>query len=451
MRITFVFPPLGHAGIQDASMPLVPPVLEHLAGLATSLRPDWDVRIVNANVEPCDPGGLDADVVGVSILTHQAGWAYRLGDALRARGVRVLFGGPHPSVLPDEAAPHCDAVVTGEAEGILDAVFSDLERGSLRPRYDGGFAALDRVPYPRRDLAKGVFHSFFTSRGCPHSCDFCATPFLHGKRVRYRPIPEVVNDLASSDHKTWFSTDADAWGPDVDRYTALFREMAGSVPGIRWVGEAGSLSLQHPRSDELLKWARRSGLMQVWMGWESFSPEVLAAYGATSKSASDREDALRRIRDAGIDVVLFLMLGAPDEPLEEFQRVLEVCDRLRVTPHPVMVVPYPGTVLYERYESVLPRGEGWDRFDGLHAILPQRDGGYARREGLLKDLWVESFTYRRIFDRLRSLSWRGFPYAHVASGIVQFALRKAFRAHVANAAAPTAGAPVTRLPGGHPG
>lgn len=411
-------------------MPLVPPVLEHLAGLATRLRPDWDVRIVNANVARCEAGDLDADVVGISILTHQAGWAYRLGDGLRARGVRVLFGGPHPSVLPDEGAPHCDAVVTGEAEGILAEVFADLEAGTLRARYDGGLAQLDRVPYPRRDLAKGVFHSFFTSRGCPHQCDFCATPHLHGKRMRYRPIDEVVRDLASSDHKMWFSTDADAWGPDVGRYTELFREMAGALPGIRWVGEAGSMSLQHPRSDELLKWARRSGLMQVWMGWESFSPEVLSTYGATGKTASDREDGLRRIKDAGIDVVLFLMLGSPDEPLEEFDRVLETCDRLGVTPHPVMVVPYPGTELYRRYAGALSPGE-WDRFDGLHAILPQRDGGFALRERLLKDLWIESFSFGRILRRLGSLSWRGFPNAHVASAIVQIALRRAFRAYVA--------------------
>jgi radical SAM superfamily enzyme YgiQ (UPF0313 family) len=434
MKLAFVFPPLGHAGSRVRSMPLVPPVLEYLAGLATRLRPSWDLALVNANVEPCDPDALDADVVGISVLTHQASWAYRTADALRRRGARVLLGGPHPSVRPDEASLHCDAVVVGEAEGILGTVFSDLEQGRLLRRYEGTFLPIEDVPHPRRDLAKGVFHSFFTSRGCPYSCRFCATPTLHGHRMRYRPIDAVVADLASYDHKLWFSTDADAWGPDVDRYVELFRAMAKALPRINWVGEASLSSVQHPRGEELLKWARRSGLMQVWVGWESFSDDTLREYGATSKMLSGREDALKRIRDAGIDVVLFLMLGARGEPLDEYARALEMCDRLVVTPHPVMVVPYPGTRMYEDLRDAITCGDDWDDYDGLHAIVPQAAADHLRREELLMGLWRESFSSRRILRRLARLSWRGFPSAHIASGIVQAALRKAFSEHAASSA-----------------
>lgn len=424
MKITYIFPPLGHAGEKVRSMPLVPPVLEHMAGLTTALRPEWEIRLINANVESFAPEELATDIAAFSILTHQSSWAYSLADRLRERGIKVLLGGPHPTALPDEASSHADAVLVGEAESVLGELFADLEAGALKRRYEGMFLPLDNIPFPRRDLLSGyIFHAFHTSRGCPYTCKFCTTPMQHGATMRYRPVKEVIADIASFKHRMWFSTDADIWGPDVDRYTELFREMSVSLPGIYWVGEAGISSVQHPRGEEMLKWARRSGLMQVWLGWESFSEQILAEYGAQSKMKSQREDALKKIRDNGIDVGLFLMLGSQNESLREYDRVLELCDRLAITPHPVMVVPYPGTALYEELKGEVTGN--WDFYDGMHCILPQKNSS-GEHEAALKRIWGDLFTLRRIMTRLAHVSLKGFPSAQIASGIVQFALRKAF-------------------------
>ena len=428
MKITYIFPPLGHAGERVRSMPLMPPVLEYLAGLTTSVRPEAEIRLINANVEEFSADDLRADLVGISILTHQSSWAYRTADRLRARGVKVMLGGPHPTVLPDEAGEHAGCVVVGEAESVLGRLFDDLEEGRLQPFYRGELLPVDRAPYPRRDLAPGyVFRSFFTSRGCPYDCRFCATPMLHGTRMRYRPVAEVIRDLGSCDHKMWFCTDADSWGPDVPRYPELFREMSSSLKGIRWVGETSIASVQHPMGEEMLKWARRSGLMQVWIGWESLSDATLKEYGATAKMLSKREDALKKIRDNGIDVVLFIMLGTRNEPLSSYGSVIEFCDRLSVTPHPVMVVPYPGSALHREWkEDVTRRGE-WDYYDGMHSIIRQSEGSNADHERALKSLWVDSFTWKRVLKRVAAIPAAGFPSAHLASIIVQGALRKAFR------------------------
>lgn len=432
MKIIYMFPPLGHGGERVRSMPLMPPVLEYLAGLTTSIRPGAELRLINANREEFDPDALQADIVGISILTHQSSWAYRVADRLRARGVKVMLGGPHPTVLPDEAKEHADCVVVGEAESVMARLLDDLERGALHPFYHGVLLPVDTVPFPRRDLAPGyIFRSFFTSRGCPYDCKFCATPELHGSSMRYRPIGEVIRDIGSCDHKMWFCTDADSWGPDVGRYTDLFREMAGSLKGIRWVGETSIASVQHPGGEEMLKWARRSGLMQVWIGWESFGQEILAQYGATAKMLAKREDALKKIRDNGIDVVLFVMLGSVNESLDEYPRVLEMCDRLAITPHPVMVVPYPGTAMHQELKEDTLRFGEWDFYDGMHSILRQQGGDNRAHEEALKRLWVDSFSWPRILARLKALPLKGFPNAHVASVIVQAALRKAFREYVA--------------------
>lgn len=431
MKITYVFPPLGHAGRRVASMPLAPPVLEYLAGLTAQTRPDCKISLVNANVEDFSPGSVVSDIIGITVLTHQASWAYRAADELREMGVTVVLGGPHVSSLPEEAKNHADAVIVGEAESVMEALFQDIEGGGIRPFYRGEFLPLSGLPFPRRDLLKGYrFHSFFTSRGCPYRCKFCTTPKHHGRTVRYRPVGEVVQDIASFKHKMWFSTDADIWGPDVPRYIELFREMSVSLPGIYWIGEGSISSVSRPRGEEMLRWARKSGLMQVWIGWESFSGEILDVYGATSKMPKNREDALRKIRDNGIDVVLFLMMGAKGESLEEYQRAVEMCDRLSVTAHPVMVVPYPGTELYDEWKDHIIYGDNWDFYDGMHSMV--RDGGVDNgvRDKALTALWNDLFSFPKIFGRMKGVSLRGFPSAHIASFIVQYALMKAFNQYI---------------------
>jgi radical SAM superfamily enzyme YgiQ (UPF0313 family) len=434
MKFTLIFPPLGHKGVKVRSFPLAPPVLEYLGGLISHHRPDWDLRLINANVEDVDPETLESDVVGITILTHQAKWAYRMADKLRLRGITVMLGGPHTSAMPDEASLHADTVLTGEAEAVIEKVLKDMESKTLKPKYTGELLPVNGLPFPRRDLLDGyIFHAFSTSRGCPYNCKFCTTPNLHGHKVRYRPIDEVIKDITSFRHKMWFSTDADIWGPDVKRYTELFRSMSNELPSMYWAGEGSLSAVQHPDGMEMLRWARRSGLMQVWVGWESFNPDTIVQYGAEPKLRGGREDALKKISDSGIDVVLFLMLGAKGEDMREYDRVLELSDKIGMTVHPVMVVPYPGTELRRELEDELiymDNGEDdWDFYDGLHSVVRHVGAGIdndARDRALVK-LWVDLFTYPRIIKRIKNLSFRGFPSAHIASVMVQSALRKAFR------------------------
>jgi len=422
MRVSLIFPPLGHAGRKSPSIPLAPPVLEYLAGLISAHRPDYEITLINANVEAFHVEGVSADLVGITVLTHQAGWAWRTADALRSRGVKVVAGGPHPSALPDEAGAHADSVIVGEAESVMPGFLGDFESNGLKPRYEGSLLPLEGLPAPRRDILKGYkFHSFFTSRGCPCNCKFCTTPGLHGHKMRYRPIAEVIEDMGGFSHRLWFSTDADIWGPDVGRYTELFREMSVSLPDIRWIGEGNISSIGHPEAGKLLKWARRSGLMQAWVGWENMNGQVIEDRGTKNKTPADREAAIKTIRDSGIDVIVFVMLGS----MAEYEKVIELSDRLSVTVHPVMVVPYPGTRLYEDSKELL-YGTDWDYYDGMHAVFKQ-DAPDSICDAELKRLWRRLFTYPRILKRVVSLPLRGLPSAHTASVMVQMALRRAFR------------------------
>jgi radical SAM superfamily enzyme YgiQ (UPF0313 family) len=431
MKIQFIFPPLGYAGKKVASMSLVPPVLEYLAGLTTKCRPDWDVRIMNANKEDLNVEGIDADVVGISVLTHQAKWAYRVSDKLRERRIKVILGGPHPTFMVQEAKAHADSVVVGEAEGIMEELLKDVEDETLRPVYKGEPRPLVGLPNPRRDLLSGyTFRAFGTARGCPYSCKFCITHQLYGRQVRYRPIDDVIEDISSFKNRYWFSTDADIWGPDVDRYIELFKEMSRTLPKISWYGEANLSPLGHHRGEELLKWARRSGLMQVGIGLESLSFENLHSYMSLQKIGKDSEEAIRMIRDSGIDVVVFFMLGGMGDDMDAYKRVLEYCDRLKIAAHPVMVVPYPGTDIRREWEGHLLYADNWDMYDGLHMLARQNGAASEEHNRALMDLWIELFTIPRILKRLVRISWKGFPSAHFASLMFQLSIRGAFNQYI---------------------
>ena len=432
MNITLISPPFGEGGQKSKGLDIAPPVLEYLAGLTEQVRPgSHAVTLIDANKRDFDPETCDADLVGMTVLTPQAPWAYRMADRLRARGMQVLFGGIHVHALPDEAAPHADALVLGEAETIWGEILDDAEARALKPIYHGPFAPLERLPHPRTGLLpdRYQFGSFFTSRGCPHSCAFCSVHGFFGRSVRMRPIDEVVAEVAASKKRLFWNIDDNVWGVNVNRSIELYKEMAQQVSGKWWFGSGDLVTIDHSRGDELLEWARRAGMTSALVGFESPSPLVLEELKATRKQGRDRIDAIKRIRAAGIDVMLFIMTGSRADHLQDYDAILEFCEKYDVAAHPAMTTPFPGTALYESYRPFLLPDMDWDTFDGNHALYTHEDPAMTveAREAALRKLRADLFEMPQILKRISKISHKGFPMAHITSFFVQYPQGRAFR------------------------
>lgn len=435
MKIILVSPPFGAHGQRSKGLPIAPPVLEYLAGLTQQLRPQVAVRLIDANVEPFAPDTMDADLVGFTVLTPQAPFVYAAADALRRRGIPVILGGIHVQACPDEARRH-GTILLGEAEEVWGAILDDAGARKLQPEYQGGRPALDNLPRPRTDLwdRKYTFGSFFTARGCPFDCTFCSVHGFFGRAVRFRPIAEVVGEVAASPRRLFWGLDDNVWGTDLARNLELYREMAKNIRGKYWFGSADLVTAGQPGADELLSWARRAGLRAVLVGWESENPASLSEYRAVAKQGGNREDALRRIRDHGIEVMLFVMVGGRRETLDDYRRVLELCDRLDVAAHPTMITPFPGTDLYASCRpDIYPDRDSWDWFDGNHALFRHDDPAMTRenREHALLWLRAELFTLPRILRRIRRIARAGFPASHIMSWMLQYPQGRAFREFLA--------------------
>ncbi|MBJ6802747.1 B12-binding domain-containing radical SAM protein [Geomonas propionica] len=431
MKLVLISPPFGEKGQKSKGLPIAPPVLEYLAGLTLQVRPDVEVQLIDANKEVFDLDQLDADLIGFTVLTPQAPWVYRVSDRLRAQGKQVLLGGIHVTALPDEAARHADAIVLGEAEEIWKGLLEDAEKRRMKPVYQGGFPELAGLPHPVTNLwnTNYVYGYFQTSRGCPHRCTFCSVHEFFGGKVRVRPIDEVVAEIAASKRRLFWGIDDNVWGVNMNYTIELYREMGKNLTGKSWFGSGDLVSVDHPRSAELLKNARSAGLTAVLVGWESNNIGSLEEYKATNKQGRQRRDAIKKIRDAGIEVMLFMMIGGRQDRPEDYEGILKLCDELKVSAHPVMTTPFPGTELYKIYEPHLIPGHDWDSFDGNHAVFSHDDPAMSVefREDAIVKLRAELFTIPRILSRIPQVGWRGFPMSHITSWMIQYPQGRAFK------------------------
>ena len=431
MKLLLISPPFGEKGQKSKGLPIAPPVLEYLAGLTMQVRPDVEIQLIDANKETFDPETTDADLIGFTVLTPQAPWVYRMSDRLRAAGKQVILGGIHVTALPDEAAQHADGIVLGESEEIWGGLLDDARKRSLKKVYSGGFPELNNLPRPVTNLWKTnyVYGYFQTSRGCPHRCTFCSVHEFFGGKVRVRPIQEVVDEVAASKRRLFWGIDDNVWGVNMNYTIELYKEMGKNLSGKSWFGSGDLVSTEHPRSEELLTNARKAGLTAVLVGWESNNLGSLEEYKANNKQGRTRRDAIKKIRDHGIEVMLFMMIGGRQDRPEDYEGILKLCDELKVSAHPVMTTPFPGTQLYQLYKPHLVPGYDWDMFDGNNAVFESDIPGMTRefREDSIVKLRAELFTIPRILSRIPQISWKGFPMSHITSWMIQYPQGRAFK------------------------
>src|SRR5581483_4356190 len=139
---------------------------------------------------------------------------YRIAEQFRSRGVPVVMGGIHASLVRAEAAQHADALFLGECESKWPQVIADVERGQLAPLYDGGTSGGSELRPDRSIFAKYRYEyvSAQTSRGCPMDCSFCSVTAFNGRLFRMRDVNDVVAEVAAIEERDIIFVDDDLNG-----------------------------------------------------------------------------------------------------------------------------------------------------------------------------------------------------------------------------------------------
>ena len=365
------------------------------------------------------PDGRHYDLVGITAMTPLAPKAYRIADSFRRQGVRVVMGGYHPTVLPDEALAHADSVCIGEAETLWPTIVADAMAGRLKDRYRAdAFPCLEGLPCPRRDLLRIPRSKRFehinvyfiqTTRGCPFRCSFCAVSSVLGGKLRHRRVEEIEGEIESLGirrlergqkrdrfHDIIFFTDDNIVGHR--SYAKALLRMVATF-NLKWVGQAST----NVADDEvLLALLRDSGCMGLAVGFETLSQRNIRDVGKGVNRTQEYFDRIRRIHAWGIGLAGNFIFGFDHDDERTFTDVVRFVDAARLEGfYYSLLTPYPGTPLYEQMQA-----EGriletdWSLYDTDHVVYRPR---LMDRDRLLEGYrwaWRHSLTYRSILTRL---------------------------------------------------
>jgi radical SAM superfamily enzyme YgiQ (UPF0313 family) len=360
------------------------------------------------------------DLVGLSSFTAQIDEAYELADRYRARGTKVVIGGTHTTLRPDEALEHADAIVCGGAEEAWPELLRDLERGALKPRYRGpnrGFYTRQEPVMPRFELLVGRPYNRITiqtSRGCPLDCDFCAASKIFTPQFEQKPVAAIERELTRvnqlfdrpflefADDNTFVSR---AWSKE-------FLPVLGRF-GLRWFTETDVRVADDP---DLPRMLYEAGCYQVLIGFESPREKSLDGIERNNWKAKRRGEYLRsidRLQSAGVTVNGCFILGLDSDTPDIFEEVRDFVRESGLLEVQVTVLtPFPGTRLYDRLrdEGRLLRERFWERCTLFDVnFRPQRmtvDELEAGMRWLFRELYSEDMMRdrrRRYVDLIKAM------------------------------------------------
>jgi len=410
LRIVLISPkgPLyrHRGGIFTRALRYCPLTLSTLAALVPPDVPS-DVTIVDEGVMDVPPE-IDADLVGMTVITGNAPRAYELADGLRSRGIPVVLGGPHVTLVPDDAQPHADAIVTGYAERTWPELLRDFEAGRMRERYDQGPGlSLAGMPFPRRDLMpRGrylITEVFEATRGCVFDCEFCVVPAAWGREPYLKPVEEVVEDIRRTGARRALFVDLNLIA-DREHAARLFEAL---VPlRIEWFG----LATCHIASDEpLLALCARSGCRGLLVGFESLSAEGNLALHKGFNAPNRYREIMRTFHRHRIAIQGCFVFGLDSDTPDVFEKTARfVVDAGVDLPRFAIATPFPGTALYKRLDGegrILTRD--WELYDAQHVVFqPARMSARELQRGT-ELAWRYAYSFRSM---ARRLSVTGAPW-----------------------------------------
>jgi len=348
------------------------------------------------------------DMIWFTSVSPTAHAVYRLSDEARRRGMTTVIGGIHATMMPEEAAPHADALVLGEGETTVSELLADYDAGRLEPRYRGRpVSRLDWLPRPDwRASSLADYCPWIvpvqTSRGCRNACQFCSTTRYQGARRRHRPVAEIVDEIRwlqdegiLTDNKVIFFTDNNIVSDSDHRRgvsdTTYARSLFSALAplGVQWCGQ-GEINVA--RDHQLTRLMARSGCILLLVGFESIQQRNLAAVGKPSNQVETYIEHIETLHQHDVALIGCFIFGLDHDGPGVFEQTWPFIDRYIDVPQISMLTPFPGTALYRQIkrEGRLLH-EDWSRYDITHCVHEPK--GMSARELEQGFAWLNERTF----------------------------------------------------------
>ncbi len=410
MKIVLISPkgPLyrNKGGIFKKTLRYQPLTLTTLAALIPA-ELNAEVKLIDEGIEEVS-ANIEADLIGMTVITGNSKRAYELAQEFRRCGITVVLGGPHITLLPDEAQQHADAVCVGYAEETWPQLLRDLVNGELKPIYrqSASFSfenlAPANRPFPKRELLNKNHYLtqavFEATRSCKHDCEFCVAPSAWGRKQLQKPVAWVVEDIRRVGEKKIIFVDLNLIA-DKDYAKELCRAL---IPlNVKWFG-LSTVLIAH--DSELMELMARSGCQGLLLGLETVSEGSLGDAKKVFNASVDFKQVIQDLHKLGISIQGCFVFGLDHDTNDVFDATVEFAiDTGIELPRFSVLTPFPGTPLFHRLQQEERiNSYDWELYDGQHVVfqpknmtVPELIAGHERA-------WKQVYRWSAIAKRL----WR---------------------------------------------
>ena len=409
MKVTLIKPNIGR---REHSLYVDEARMEPLQlGVLAALTPkDVEVVLYDDRMEKI-PFDEETDLVAITVETFTARRAYEISAEYRKRGVKVLIGGMHVKLIPEEVIEHCDSIIIGDAEPVWEEMINDLLNHQLKQRYEGIQPTCPQQNIiTRRDLFEGKGYLPITllqfSRGCNHRCNFCASSvYFHAKHY-CRPVEDVIKEIQSQKRKFLFFVD-DNIVCNREKAKELFRAL---IPlKVHWVSQ-GSIDML--KDEELMRLMVKSGCLGLVIGFESINPESIEQMNKSSNktgSGNLYESEIKQLRKWGLQTWAAFTVGHDADTVESIRATCDFAIKNKFTFAAFnILMPYPNTELYHKLEK-----EGrllYDQKWWLHEEYRFNYASIVPKNMTAEELTEVSFDCRRRFNKWSSIVHRALEF-----------------------------------------
>ncbi|ACF13755.1 Radical SAM domain protein [Chloroherpeton thalassium ATCC 35110] len=361
--------------------------------------------------------GGNYDLVGITTRTMNVNRAYEIADEFRKHGKKVVLGGVHVSFNYQEAKPHADCVVIGEAEHLWETLLQDVANGELKPFYNSRhFPPVLEAPtldYQRIfnaskrgkvDTTKSI--PIYLTRGCPHTCNFCVTPNFIGRLYRIQSA-ETVRQQIEDAKKAFFKhygTNKKPWFMLTDENLGVNKKKLLEV--LKVVKECNInystfISIHFLEDEETVRHLAESGCVMALVGFESVNQERLALYNKKGE-VQKYSKIVEHCRKAGLNVQgNFLVNPELDDYHDMDATETFIKENHIMMPIYSLITPYPGTELYKEYKTKgLIVDEDWDKYTATNLVVRCTKFDPLEYQIKFTEHYLAFYSWKTIFKRV---------------------------------------------------
>lgn len=384
-----------------------------LLTVASIFPGDWDLRLVDANVESVSDEMIKwGDIVFIGAMIVQKESVRQITAKCRALGKLVVGGGPLFTSCPEEFND-VDYLVLNEAEITLPLFLKDLITGNPRRVYTTEEKPdISLTPLPRWDLIDMKLYASMSvqySRGCPYDCEFCDIVNLNGRHPRVKSNDQMIREFEILHDMGWrgsvFVVDDNFIG-NQSKVKSFLRALkswqeANDFPFALYTEASVNLA----QDEELLKLMTAAGFDSVFLGLETPEDQCLAECGKNQNRAIDLVEAVKTIQRNGMEVMGGFIIGFDNDPPDIFERQIEFIQNSGVVRAMIgLLEALPGTRLYQRLkeEGRLLQDCSGDNCDGAMNFIPKMDLQLVRKRynAVLNYLYSPKEYYARVLEFL---------------------------------------------------